>query len=110
MSAKKYTPGPWKACWYEVHDRDTQHGEDGARIGSTANCICTVHFVPAPTDTRKANARLIAAAPEMLEALTQTIRCLSDIANAKEGERWDWDWEAVIRDGEEIIAKALSDA
>lgn len=53
MSATSHTPGPWKATGNGIH-----HG--------TA-CVAITHMEP--REQRQADARLIAAAPEMLAAL-----------------------------------------
>jgi hypothetical protein len=58
---EKHTPGPWKV---------TQH-DMGAFIRCPADYI-----IAGPVDTRRgheANARLIAAAPELLEALREFV-------------------------------------
>lgn len=48
-----------------------------------------------------------ASAPEMLEALEQTRQCLRDITAATiNGDQWGWDYEKVIDDAQDIIAKA----
>jgi hypothetical protein len=72
----KHTPGPW---FYvndgrEIHDRITKFDEHGARIGRTPNRIASIDFMPSlfefpENEIREANARLIAAAPDLLEAL-----------------------------------------
>ena len=64
----KHTPGPWELAW-----EDGKHGVVGATtegkllfvVGIVGNDEETAHR----NDERKANARLCAAAPEMLEAL-----------------------------------------
>ncbi len=67
----KHTPGPW----------DVE--SDGTSV-AMANQVCVVAPSPdwADNDTTKANARLIAAAPELLEALSIVSRWLpaGDIA------------------------------
>lgn len=50
-----HTPGPWDQS-------------NGVIFGSTANAIATIHRHQSPTVTL-ANARVIVAAPELLEAL-----------------------------------------
>ena len=58
------TPGPW-----EVSDT-------GANIyGATGDIVASVHGLPKPhlTSEGKANARLIAAAPELLKALKNLV-------------------------------------
>lgn len=62
MSGAKHTPGPW--VW--------QHWPDGQNTVATQATLGTVANVwtsGAGVDIDKANARLIAAAPELLEAL-----------------------------------------
>ena len=54
----KHTPGPWEACGKAVHaetGREIVFGSHNTRSGSD--------------EEQRANARLIAAAPELLEAL-----------------------------------------
>lgn len=53
MSASKHTPGPWEV---DMYGDVTANGEDVARIATTGECA-------------ERDARLIAAAPELLEAL-----------------------------------------
>lgn len=69
----KHTPGPWFiANGNEIHDRPTSRDENGARIGETPNLIATVEDIFPWSDRqnrKKANAQLIAAAPDLLEAL-----------------------------------------
>ena len=64
MSKLQHTPGPWKACkrgdYSEDFDKQSQ-----IIIGDEMR-ICAVHSYDIEGE---ANARLIAAAPEMLEAL-----------------------------------------
>ena len=59
MSESKHTPGPWV----------TEHGSLYDAITSADGDICTWnHLVGRSRPPQKANARLIAAAPELLEA------------------------------------------
>jgi len=60
MSAR-YTPGPWERFDREIHCRPVE--------GSLAKLI--VAKVAGDDDESEANARLIAAAPELLTALCQ---------------------------------------
>jgi len=65
MSESKHTPGPWKVI----------HGTVQLHVYGPALSICTVGMSeydktkPVGTETEKANARLIAAAPELLATL-----------------------------------------
>jgi hypothetical protein len=75
MSDLKHTPGPWIADRYDVR----QSGSTGSRMVA-AICYTGPHHTPAseyPKSCRlqdEANARLIAAAPELLEALEEMTR------------------------------------
>lgn len=75
----KHTPGPWAT-------------EDGYEIWPTTgkNQLCSFCFMPKsgifPADEMKANAQLIAAAPDLLNALlTMKWLCECDIQDHKNG-------------------------
>ena len=79
----KHTPGPWR----QSTANPNAVNKDGEKL---AIGIATTHgtddsnyaaFFPS-TDEAKANARLIAAAPELLEALIRAEQALADIINA----------------------------
>lgn len=73
----QHTPGPWHIVNNNsaIHDRVTKFDKDGARIGDTPMGIATIEIQC--TDERKvANARLIAAAPELLDALINIVNNL----------------------------------
>ena len=65
MSGVKHTPGPWTAR--RVHtggfDIFDERGRD----------VVTVYGGGVETESREANARLIAAAPDLLEALSRAV-------------------------------------
>jgi hypothetical protein len=74
MSAAKHTPGPW------VYERDNGPGRNRPYITTVALCCDFVIGLPSafaggnyrdgdPSGDAEADARLIAAAPEMYEAL-----------------------------------------
>lgn len=76
--SEKHTPGPWKACFNEEachFNGVTRHGWtiDGPKIVQDYECDMF----------NEADARLIAAAPELLEAL----RNISDLYDSDEGCR-----------------------
>jgi len=74
----KHTPGPWKeerchaANIVDVYDGHIIREGDGWRIPNGINLICTVAHVGTAQATN-ANARLIAAAPELLEACKRAL-------------------------------------
>jgi len=62
----KHTEGPWFVF-----------SEQYPRVGPTHNCTVAGVFA-CPSGDQQANAKLIAAAPEMLEALKSAMQCLED--------------------------------
>jgi len=62
----KHTEGPWHV-W----------NKQFPRIGPTHNCTVAGVFA-CPVGDQQANANLLAAAPEMLEALKSAMQCLDD--------------------------------
>jgi len=97
-----HTPGPWNADGYHVR----QNGQGGTRMIADV-CYTGPHHTPPdeyPKSCRiadEANARLIAAAPELLEALRE---CLSII-----GKDPRWEWVKTYRQAHDAIAKATSE-
>jgi hypothetical protein len=80
MSESKFTPGEWTACF--AHDGKgtifSWH-VTGAKHGSTHQ-ICGLRSVSPEmrsNEEDRANARLIAAAPELFEALRELVRVCS---------------------------------
>jgi len=63
MSEAKHTPGPWEAC--DVGDYGDYDGRCRVILGDDLR----IAVVLGDHDESKANARLIAAAPDLLEAL-----------------------------------------
>ena len=58
MRESKHTPGPWRV--------DANHPD---YVLSATRCVTIIYGRPGNATEREANARLIAAAPDMLEAL-----------------------------------------
>lgn len=80
MKNFKGTKWPWIIAGNEIHDRKTYFDENGARLGETPIGICELHIQPY-AGQEEANAKLIAAAPELLEtlqALVDKYRALPD--------------------------------
>lgn len=63
----KHTPGPWKLCQSECSRHDGDRYVYGQ--GPLKGVICSMNGGPNDDSTVLANARLIAAAPEMYQAL-----------------------------------------
>jgi hypothetical protein len=77
MAEDKHTPGPWV---YEVNHSGSAIAKDGC-------CIATTHGRAAITGAplpHEANARLIAAAPDMLNALKMVAASSASLR----GEEW----------------------
>lgn len=73
----KHTPAPWKAVingvgyWEVVHPWPEQSFEEANHYSPTVVHVCTKEG-----DEQEANARLIAAAPKLLEALKESLAAL----------------------------------
>ena len=82
MTQSKHTPGPWFAGLIPL-DEKPDNGDDplfvhvGDANGDDRLDICTVHNWTITEGVREANARLIAAAPNLLEALEALVSELS---------------------------------
>ena len=76
----KHTPGPWLV---ETVKTSIGHAH---KIGPINTCIYVDHRAPTETDSKTAaNARLIAAAPDMLETLLEVEEYLNDRADVDDG-------------------------
>lgn len=91
----QHTPGPWSLC-----GPDTDLVRDG-----NYRAVARASFRATPTvnliHETKANARLIAAAPELLEALTRLVEDLEMRSNWKRG-----DDKGVVDCGHSVYLKA----
>ena len=96
----KHTPGPWmigssdlKVSMLSVHCRDTKR-----KHSTICRMVSTKHGMD--IFEGEANARLIAAAPELLEALKNLVLC---------SERWEDTHTALVMEAARAaIAKATS--
>jgi hypothetical protein len=91
MKKLNYTPGPWNVSGYTDEDTDLSVYADAKRIDTDGRVfqadwiadLCTENtcggFV-----TTESNARLISAAPEMLEALINTATAMENWINSEE--------------------------
>ncbi len=99
MSEAKHMPGPWEA----VRMRHGWH--IGSRYPGGA---CSIAAIANHDDTdssghprQEANARLIAAAPELLDVVKKLVEC-NPLYNVVTWAEWD----EMIRDAKAAIAKA----
>lgn len=90
-----FTPGPWSVMWQNSRARDYgdwKSWETPVQVGSRANAgnvICTVTMGgpgagQSDRVTVEANARLVAASPEIYEAA-------KDVVARWDSPRWKWD-------------------
>jgi hypothetical protein len=92
MSA--HTPGPWQVYLdTQVTTAPKHHGMHGLLHTRIVDCNRTSQWSGnGPRDEDMANARLIAAAPDLLNALQQVLQAAPEIAiNLLPGVQDDWD-------------------
>jgi len=94
----KHTPGPWFTC--EQVKQPHPHALVGIGNGSTH--VAYVSVTPANAFEADANARLIAAAPDLLAALRN---CVETLDAAKQQANGGCEWIASI-EARAAIAKA----
>ena len=68
-----HTNGPWRIEWEMAHGGSAHRVCDSTDMGGLS-VVATVHFHDDTEDETKDNARLIAAAPDLLEALREIAR------------------------------------
>ena len=79
-----HTPGPWGRCYTSYHAHDY-------RLTLPNGGILPVTAPSNNHSEQRANARLIAAAPELLEALSEAVRCGErDGMQGNPGSRPSW--------------------
>ena len=103
MSEHKHTPGPWTLGKGKYRVRT----EDGTLV---AECYTTGNYMRYPRDKveQNANAHLIAAAPDLLEALIEARETIQKIDDATLdcGGSWQFDDEKI----DVAIAKAKGES
>ena len=105
MMSAKFTPGPWHANWTRLNGKAIGFHVADETHGSIRH-ICEFYdgTEAMPPEEVEANARLIAAAPELLGVLERAIRRL-EIAHAN-GDSIMREW---IVDARAALAKATGD-
>jgi hypothetical protein len=105
-TAQKHTPGPWH---WRLSANATVHIEHGDclpdEIGMLKNRVCVMPAEIMHDYNSLANARLIAAAPEMLEALKGATYALETLQASESGMLYTF-MDETIRDALAAIAKA----
>jgi hypothetical protein len=113
----KGTPGPWAFAkswskglypkdFISIHSEGYNLNEDdyiGSNAGKTSICGIWGKL----NDEIIANARLIAAAPELLEALQKTNELLKDLDNTHTGDSRYADFAIQYSENRKLIEKAL---
>ncbi len=86
---EKHTEGPWK-----IRSDDSQ-GETETWVESDASVRVILDFTPMSLDDEgQANLALVAAAPDLLEALKAMLRASGDLAD--ESRLWHYDGDRLI--------------
>lgn len=102
-----HTPGPWTADGYHVR----QSGINGTRMIADV-CYTGPHHTPPdeyPKSCRfvdESNSQLIAAAPELLEALEMMLKCELEGGDQREGLGPDQPGTSPVAKARAAIAKA----
>ena len=89
----KYTSGPWEIVITPSGHQYIEHWPTGKRTDEKI-FVAQANMLSPETPNAKADARLIAAAPELLEACKTALKC---------GERYDWSFYELM---EEAVKRA----
>jgi hypothetical protein len=88
----KHTPGEWRVAQSSYHGETGQYYECFEIEGDSPFWIAKVQYPERNKKVGEANARLIAAAPEMLQALKEINQHLRDVVETqRNGDRNNWE-------------------
>lgn len=91
MPDTEHTPGPWNICGDDRHEQPMITAATGALIA-----VCA-HECVKPRGELRANARLIAAAPELAAALASALRWIGSLNDWAGADDPDLDaWRALL--------------
>lgn len=99
-----HTPGPWVADWttsYNGQERQGWFVRDGKNV--------EFHIELPNGTSAEANARLIAAAPDLLDALHGMLKRYTELVNCGDCGHWNPEEEQPVINGRNAIAKATSE-
>lgn len=107
---KKFTPGPWRV------GMESGHNANVITAVSDGDGICLVYGIPqnrkvdeVGTSSGIANAHLIAAAPDLMEALERLLNAYLNIADSGDAGNWDAEKESEVVTARAAIAKAYGE-
>lgn len=106
MNTTKHTPGPWMFRHYEwgnnVSDDFGVFHDNGIGAGHHVANVAKIYQGERQPEVEQANASLIAAAPELLEALIEVMAALDSAVDN------DFEYPTAKRIGRAAIAKATN--
>lgn len=107
MEEKRFTPGPWEVVDDDHHELGT---DSSVLIESTSRGITLAIVGPGDSTTYTedmVNAQLIAAAPELLEALQCLFDDYKELADSGDAGNWHIEDKPAGKKALHAIAKAL---
>jgi hypothetical protein len=107
MSAPAFTPGPWELKPWQVGTRQWHRAIWAAMApGYDARGVLAHTMGQRPLSVNAANARLIAAAPELYDALDLFVAEYVELVESGDAGFWDAEKEAKVIKARAALAKA----
>jgi len=105
MENSKYTPGPWDWPKGSITVRGPK--PENIKICDMSSVVATCPPYSLSVSEQEANARLIAAAPELLDVASRWISCLTSLAEGNPSKHYRGLLQTTImHDMKQAIAKA----